>query len=734
MLRAYSKVNLGLDIDNNEYSFTNKHKLSSLFVLYKKLFDEIEIKSIEDNQDTITYLNCDDIDPQSCLVRKTLDYLRSQNLISEHYEITITKNIPTQSGLGGGSSDAAVVIKALVPNYQQLDLQAIALELGSDIPFFLSGYEAAIIGSFGDEVVKVELPNNLNLQVHLTPYKFSTSKVFKDYFLSRKEVTKKNDFNKIINDLKQNKVSNIVNNFFDVVKTYYPEWLSLYYDLQTKHDCVVMSGSGGSIVSIDLNKKIRTRYAPSPTGYFHIGGARTAIFNYLYARHNHGDFIVRIEDTDTTRSVENGIESQLDNLEWLNVDIDESIKNPIPKYGPYMQTQKIGRYQELANKLLQEGKAYYCFCDEEQLELDREVALKNHQTPKYSRRCLQYSQAEIDELLKSDKPRAIRLKIDENKNYEWEDTIRGTISVPGSAMTDPVILKSNGIAMYNFAVVVDDYDMEITHVLRGEEHISNTPYQLAVAEALNLPMSIKYGHLSVIIDESGKKLSKRNKEMKQFIEDYKVMGFIPQAVFNFLGLLSWSSPNNQEILTKEEFIELFDIKSLSKSPSFFDFKKMLWLGNEYFKKMTNDEYLVFVKPFIKVDLPVLLQNSLDDLLLLFKNQISYADQLNDLIKEYFLEDHKLDLDAETLALVKANTDVIETFKVKINELIDWNYDSISNIINEVKSITGKKGKDLFMPIRVAATGLTHGPELAKVLYFTQQKTILANIDKILKYV
>lgn len=734
MLKAYSKVNLGLDIDNKKYSFTHKHKLNSLFVLYPKLFDEIEIKQTNEKRDIVVYLNCEEINPQSCLIRKTLNFLRTRNLISNYYEIIVKKNIPIQSGLGGGSSDAAIVIKTLVPNYCKMNMLDIALELGSDIPFFLSGNNAALISSFGEVVKEIIFKKELNLKVHLTPYKFSTSKVFDDYFSSRKIVIKKNDFNKIINDLNQNKVCDIKNNFFDVVKDYYPEWLSFYYDLQSKHDCVVMSGSGGSIVSIDVTKKIRTRYAPSPTGYFHIGGARTAIFNYLYAKHNKGDFIVRIEDTDTTRNVENGIESQLDNLEWLNVDIDESIKNPIPKYSPYIQTQKLSRYQELAHELLNKNKAYYCFCDESQLELDREEALKNHQTPKYSRRCLNYSQSQINELIKSNKPKAIRLKIDDNKNYEWNDIIRGKISVPGSAMTDPVILKSNGVAMYNFAVVVDDYDMEISHVLRGEEHISNTPYQLAIAEALNLSMSIKYGHLSVIIDETGKKLSKRNKTMKQFIEDYKTMGFIPQAVFNFLGLLSWNSPNNQEILSKEEFIKLFDINSLSKSPSFFDFKKMLWIGNEYFKKINNDSYLSFVKPFIKIKLPDLLQDSLDDLLLLFKNQISYADQLNNLIQDYFLTNQKLNLDNETLNLVRDNLDVIESFKDKITQLSNWNYDNINNIINEVKITTNKKGKDLFMPIRVASTGLTHGPELIKVLYFTQQKTILSNIDKILKYV
>lgn len=729
MIKSYGKINLGLSIDLETFSFTSKHKLKSLFIIYKNLYDEIFINESDDNTDQVIYYeNGQKIIYEDCLVLKTIQYLRNNNFINKYYKITINKHIPAKSGLGGASSNAACVIKHLYNNYLSLNMLEIALELGSDIPFFLYGYEYGIVSEFGNKVEEVKINTNLKIDVYLTPYKFSTKEVFNNFFDITKETKICNDFNKIISDLNNNIIpSNITNDLFDSSKLLSNEWFEIYNELSKKNALVIMSGSGGSIVSIN---KVRTRYAPSPTGYFHIGGARTAIFNYLFAKHNNGDFIVRIEDTDLERNVENGIESQLNNLDWLGVDIDESINNP-GQYAPYIQSAKLERYKELANKLLNEGKAYYCFCDEETLEKDREEALKNHQTPKYSRRCLHLSNEEKQALLNKNVPKVIRLKIDENANYAWNDLIRGDISVPGQAMTDPVILKSTGVAMYNFAVVVDDVDMLISHVLRGEEHISNTPYQLAIKEALGFDNEIKYGHLSVIIDESGKKLSKRNKAMKQFIEDYKNMGFLPESVFNFLGLLSWSNPDNEEILSKDDFIKSFSTDRLSKSPTFFDYKKMLWIGNEYFKKISNEQYLTFVKPFITIELSSFLKNNLDELLLLFKNQISYATQLNEIIEEYFIN-NSVELSNEAKEIIANNLDVVNSFKDKITNISQWTIEEISNVINEVKKDTNKKGKDLFMPIRISASNLMHGPELAKILYFLEQKTILINIDRILK--
>lgn len=477
---------------------------------------------------------------------------------------------------------------------------------------------------------------------------------------------------------------------------------------------------------------IRCRYAPSPTGYFHIGGARTALFNYLYAKHNKGAFIVRIEDTDVARNVEGGIESQLENLAWLGIKVDESVLYP-GYCGPYIQSAKFDVYRQKALALVDQHKAYYCFCSEKQLQKDRDEAFANHETPKYKRHCLHLSEQEVQAKLAQNIPAVIRLKVDETKNYTWNDSIRGEISVPGSAMTDPVILKSNGIAMYNFAVVVDDYDMGITNVLRGEEHISNTPYQLAITEALGYKPTISYGHLSIIVDETGKKLSKRNKDLKQFIEDYRLMGYLPEAVFNFLALLGWTDKSNTEIEDPQTIIDHFDIHSVSKSPAFFDVKKMEWIGNAYFKKMDDQAYLDFVKPFVNSQNPVL---KVDEkmVLLMFKSAISYASQLNTLISENFAcLEPDFSIPADWNDNFTADQKVMLTeFKDRLANLEDFNDVNIQATIKQIGADFKIKGKDLFMPIRLAVSFASHGPELAKTIYLIGQDQVVANLTRIVK--
>lgn len=477
--------------------------------------------------------------------------------------------------------------------------------------------------------------------------------------------------------------------------------------------------------------KVRARYAPSPTGFFHVGGARTALFNYLYAKHMNGDFILRIEDTDTERNVEGGIESQIDNLVWMGIKIDESVKNP-GKFGPYQQTQKLKRYQELAYKLLAEGKAYRCFCTKEELDKNREAAMSGGDTPKYNRHCLYLTKEEIQQKLDAKIPFTIRLKIDDNAQYTWDDMIRGKITVPTSALTDPVILKSNGIPMYNYAVVVDDHDMQITHVLRGEEHISNTPYQLAIKKALGWENDpIQYGHLSVIVNETGKKLSKRDKTLKQFIQDYQDMGFIPAAIDNFLALLGWSPSNNKEIMPMDEMIKDFEIKKVSKAPTFFDFKKMLWVGNKYFIAFPDDQYLTFVKKFITVDFKDFGDRK-DDIILVFKKQISYAQELNSLITDTFLKPFEVTEQNKNLLSNPAWQKTLKVFIETINSVQDnITFDSAKDIINKTKEISGNKGQDLFMPIRIAITGNEHGPELNKIISILGKKRIKERLSKVL---
>ncbi|MBQ2349587.1 MAG: glutamate--tRNA ligase [Mycoplasma sp.] len=480
--------------------------------------------------------------------------------------------------------------------------------------------------------------------------------------------------------------------------------------------------------------KIRTRYAPSPTGYFHIGGARTALFNYLYAKHMHGDFIVRIEDTDFERNVEGGTESQLENLKWMGIQPDESPLNP-KRYGPYVQSQKLDRYQQLVVKLIGEGKAYYCFCTPEQLEADRQLALKNHQTPKYNRRCLNLTEQEIKEKLKNNHNVAVRLKMEDNVNIEWDDLVRGHMCVPTSALTDPVILKSNGYPMYNFAVVVDDYDMKITHILRGEEHLSNTPYQIAIKKALGFDnQDIKYGHLSIITDETGKKLSKRNKELKQFIEDYRNMGVPAEALNNFLALLGWSSKTNKEVLPINELIKEFDFDRISKAPAFFDFKKLLWMSNQYIKVMPLTNYLKFVKKYLNVDLSKICDEKHHDILLeMFQPQLQYGLQINDLINDLFGNVTKKELSDEIKSFMKkaSSIKVLTNFKKQLNNIDELNLENSTQIVNNIKTEESIKGKELFLPIRIVCIYKEHGPEINKTMTIIGKQKILENIEGII---
>lgn len=478
--------------------------------------------------------------------------------------------------------------------------------------------------------------------------------------------------------------------------------------------------------------KYRLRYAPSPTGFFHIGGARTALLNYLYAKHFAGEFIVRIEDTDVERNVEGGIDSQLNNLAWMNIAPDESLKNP-GKFGPYVQSEKLKRYQDLAHELLKQNKAYYCFCTKEELDKNRKIALENGQTPKYNRACLYLSQAEIQTKLAANIPYVIRLKMTDNINIEWDDLIRGRMSVPTSALTDPVLLKANGIPMYNFAVVVDDYDMQITHILRGDEHLSNTPYQIAIKQALGFDKQpIAYGHMSIIVDETGKKLSKRNKELKQFIEDYKTMGFLPIAIDNFLALLGWTAPNNKEIFSLTELVTIFDPKRLSKAPAFFDFKKLLWISSQHFKLLSDEQYLLFVKPFLKISLDKW-QNNLDTILLMFKSQLQYASQLNDLITQTFCLDYDESVYRRIIDEVGIESfkKCLQVFKTHVSNCQDWTLGNTDEIINLTKKDSGLQGKALYMPMRYTCIFKEHGPEMNKIIFVVGKQNIIKNIEKLL---
>ena len=470
--------------------------------------------------------------------------------------------------------------------------------------------------------------------------------------------------------------------------------------------------------------KIRVRYAPSPTGQLHIGGARTALFNYLYAKKHNGDFVVRIEDTDIDRNIKNGEKSQLDNLAWLGILVDESPENPNPQIGKYRQSERLEIYKKYSDQLLKEKKAYLCYCTSEELKAEREKQIFSKLPPRYSGKCKNLSEDEIKE--KTQKP-AIRIVVPANQDFMWEDIVRGNISVKGKEFGDWVIVKNNGIPTYNFAVVVDDHYFKISHVFRGEEHISNTPKQIHLYQLLNWDQP-RFGHMTLITNFEGKKLSKRDGNIIQFIEQYKDLGYIPQAIFNFLALLGWSPEGEEEIFSHKDFCKIFNEKRLSKSPSKFDVEKLEWINSVYMKNISNEQYLKLVIPYAKEQ-----YNNIDFTnqknkakLLLYKNEIKAGFEIIDKITLFFNNNFKLSNEArEFLVSQPKHTEIANIFLESIVK-IDWTMDEITRIINSIKVEQNVKGKNLFMPIRIAATGQIQGPELKQTIFLLGKDKILSN--------
>ena len=461
------------------------------------------------------------------------------------------------------------------------------------------------------------------------------------------------------------------------------------------------------------NNNRRFRYAPSPTGSLHIGGARTALFNFLLAKHTGGEFIIRTEDTDIERNVEGGEKNQIDNLEWVGIISDENaIKGG--QYGPYRQTERLDIYKKYIDELLEKEIAYKCWCTPKELEAEREnQILKGIISPKYSGKC-----ANNPEPKEGIEP-SIRIRVPKDEIFTWNDLVRGKVSVPGVDVGDWVIQKSNGIPTYNFAVVIDDYLMKITDVLRGEEHISNTPKQIHLYNVFGWEVP-NFFHLSIITGKDKRKLSKRDEKTLQFIHLYKERGYLPDAIFNFLSLLGWSPKGEQEIFSKEELIKIFDEKRFSKSPSYFDINKLLWTNNFYIKKLNDKDLFNFLNPFVsKIDL------SDDKKMQIFKTfqpQLKEGIEIKELIK-IFVSEYSIDESSRQFAI--ENKEVIIKFLKRLKMLKDWEQVLIKETMMSVGHELDVKGKKLMMPIRIATTGNQHGPDIAGILkVFGKQKTIL----------
>ena len=484
--------------------------------------------------------------------------------------------------------------------------------------------------------------------------------------------------------------------------------------------------------------KVRVRYAPSPTGNLHIGNARTALFNYLFAKHYGGDFVLRIEDTDFKRNKEEGERSQLKYMDWLGLDYDEGIGKE-KEFGPYRQSERIEIYQKYAEQLLAEDKAYKCYMTAEELEAEREEQVANGLPPRYSGKHAHLTKEEQDQFEKEGRKPSIRIRVPQDRTYSFNDMVKGELSFEGKDFGDFVIVKNDGVATYNFAVAIDDHLMEISHVLRGDDHVSNTPKQLVVYEALGFKPPI-FGHMTLIVNENKKKLSKRDETIIQFIEQYDDLGYLPEALFNFITLLGWSPEGEQEIFTREEFVKIFDEKRLSKSPAFFDNNKLTWINNQYIKAQPLERIVNLALPFF-VKEGVATQEEVDNnrawfekLISLYQPQMSYGAEIVELTKQFFVEEIKFD--KEELEILKQETTVavFEDFLEKLEVAGDFTSENIKTLIKTIQKDTGVKGKNLFMPIRIASTGSMHGPELNTSLELLGRDRVVARVKSALELI
>lgn len=478
------------------------------------------------------------------------------------------------------------------------------------------------------------------------------------------------------------------------------------------------------------NAPIRVRFAPSPTGYLHVGGARTALYNYLFAKKNGGQFILRIEDTDLERSTEESLKMVISDLKWLGLTWDEGPHpeslNDMGEVGPYKQSERLSLYKKVADELLNKGKAYYCFMTDEEIEQQREKlkaeGLSMHVESPYEN--LPLSDA-LDKI-KNGENAVVRFKTRNlKKDYILNDLIREEVRFPSDMVGDFVLLRSDGMPVYNFCCVVDDYYMKMSHILRAEEHLPNTLRQLMIYEAMDWKTP-QFGHISLVLDEDRQKLSKRRGATS--CHQFKEEGYLPEALKNFIALLGWSHPDGKEIISTKEMEQTFSIDRLHVSGAVFDRVKLKWMNAQHLRSLPEGELWDFIEPFLKAaDLN--LPKEHDWRVRSLQTFKSSMEVLSDAVNLYRpLDDNKFMISSEAdevFAWGEVTKAVLQAWR---NELSQWTNDTISEsdfnqIQDKVKAASGAKGKNLFQPIRVAVIGQPHGTDL-KILVPLMTKTSL----------
>jgi nondiscriminating glutamyl-tRNA synthetase len=466
------------------------------------------------------------------------------------------------------------------------------------------------------------------------------------------------------------------------------------------------------------NPTTRVRFAPSPTGMLHVGNARTALYNWLFARHTGGDFVLRIEDTDVERS-EVRYEAQLiEDLRWLGLDWAEGPQIGGP-YAPYRQSERLEIYQQHTDRLLAEGKAYRCFCTAEELEQERQLAVQEHRTQTYSGKCRALKAGEAATRAAAGESFAVRLAVPDAP-LRFHDIVRGDVEFLSDAVGDFILVRSSGVPVYNYVVTIDDALMQITHVIRGDDHISNTPRQVAIYQAFGWSLP-QFAHLSTILGGDRERLSKRHGATS--VASFREMGILPQALANYLALLGWGAEGGtREIFTREELIAEFKLERVTPSPAVFDWDKLHWLNRQAIKHSPVTELRVLAWPYFE-SLKLLPPQSsagdtivtwFDRVLELFLPAVDQLQQLPEKAASLWRTAELTQEDTELLASEAAKR-VVQAFKAKVLAGDALTPQRFKELMNEVKAETGVKGKDLFHPVRIILTGAHSGPEFDKLI-------------------
>ncbi|MDO8746247.1 MAG: glutamate--tRNA ligase [Thermodesulfovibrionales bacterium] len=464
---------------------------------------------------------------------------------------------------------------------------------------------------------------------------------------------------------------------------------------------------------------IRVRFAPSPTGHLHIGGARTALFNYLFARHNNGKFILRIEDTDRTRSTEEYIEAIIEGMKWLKLEWDE---------GPFRQTDRFAVYKSYIEKLVKEGKAYYCCCTPEELEQRRKDAMVKGKSPKYDGRCRNLESHEATRV-----QAAARFKMPQEGQTVVDDLMRGKIVFENDQLDDLIIMRSDGTPTYNFTVVVDDVDMKITHVIRGDDHLNNTPKQIHIYKALGHEIPL-FAHLPMILGSDKTRLSKRHGATS--VMAYKDMGYLPDALVNYLVRLGWSC-GDQEVFTREELLKHFSFENVGKSSAVFNPEKLLWLNSQYIIKSNPEELGELVIPFLE-NANIIQKGQIIDKQWLSKAIKTLQERAKTLVelasslRYYIAEDVQYEEKAKAKFLNEKSRDLLIELKDTLNAVSDFSALGLEKVFKSMVEKHGIKLGALAQPVRVAMTGGTESPGIFEVLEVLGRNKTIKRLERAIK--